>query len=870
MRIKVFLFFLFGLLILNHSKAQFVDDFSDGNFSNNPSWFGDTAKFEINVSKKLHLNDASASSTAYLTTASQAIINASWEFYIQLDFAPSASNYAKVYVVSNNSKLTANLNGYFIQIGGVSGTVDDVSLYRQDGNSSQKIIDGIDGRVAINPELKIKLSRDSIGNWQLFSDTTINGNNYVLEGIVNDTIYQQSSYFGVECIYTSTRSDKFYFDDFSVSGQVLQDKIKPKINSLNVLSDTELEILFSENVDTTSAQNVSNYLVDNGIGNPMTASIYSTDSSKVKLTFTNSFTNGTTYQIKVENIEDRNANKIDSVQKSFIYIVTATASIRDVVINEIFADPTPSVGLPEKEYIEIFNASNQYFDLENWKLSDGASVALFPSRILAPNEYLTICLLSDLSDFQSFPNVLGLANFPTLTNSGENLLLADNISQIIDEVNYTDKWYQDNIKKAGGYSLEQINPLAKCSGINNWKASKATIGGTPSGQNSVFSNVQDTTPPQLLSIIVENKDSIVLVFDEKLDSNSVISATYLFDSGNSVHTVQNIPSDYLRVRLVLAQSLISGTINSMTISGIKDCSGNEINQTIVRTFALPQSADSNDLIINEILFNPKSGGVDFVEIYNNSNKIISLKDWKLANKDKDTIDNFKTIVEENFLLLPQSYIVLTTNKENIQREYPMSFSDRFLEMSSFPSFNDDEGSVYLIMPDQKISDYFDYNEDMHLSLLKDLNGVSLERISFDRPANEKGSWHSAAATVGFATPTYKNSQYLAFENSLKEITIVPEVFSPDNDGFEDLISFNYYFEQAGYIVSFEIYDAKGRLIKNLANNKSVETSGNFIWDGISNDNNKAPIGAYILIVKAFNLEGNTEIIKRPFVLAGKF
>ncbi len=94
-------------------------------------------------------------------------------------------------------------------------------------------------------------------------------------------------------------------------------------------------------------------------------------------------------------------------------------------------------------------------------------------------------------------------------------------------------------------------------------------------------------------------------------------------------------------------------------------------------------------------------------------------------------------------------------------------------------------------------------------------------------------------------------------------------FHQNNDGFEDLISFNYQFDQADYVVSVEVYDATGRLVKNIANNVSVGTEGNFIWDGVSEQNTKAPIGAYVLLFKAFNLEGNTEIFKKAFVLGGK-
>jgi hypothetical protein len=94
-------------------------------------------------------------------------------------FSPSTSNYAKVYLTSDEQDLSSNVNGYFVKIGGESLAIDDVSLYMQNGISTTKIIDGIDGIAAINPDLKIKVTRDSIGNWELFVDTS---NQYMIQG----------------------------------------------------------------------------------------------------------------------------------------------------------------------------------------------------------------------------------------------------------------------------------------------------------------------------------------------------------------------------------------------------------------------------------------------------------------------------------------------------------------------------------------------------------------------------------------------------------------------------------------------------------------------------------------------------------------
>ena len=620
---------------------------------------------------------------------------------------------------------------------------------------------------------------------------------------------------------------------------------------------------------TVTAENVVNYSVDLGVGNPQSAVLDAQDSSKVKLTFTNSFINGQTYSITVSNVQDAAANVMDTKSLSFLYFVPAVANFKEVIITELFPDPTPSVGLPEQEFVEVYNTSNNTFDLAGWTISDGSSTATLPTQPIAPGEYFIICATANVSLFQSFGTVVGVAGFPTLNNSGDQITLRNNTATLIDEVIYSDDWYQDPTKTTGGYTLELINPVTPCSDAQNWIASNATIGGTPGTQNSVFSNAIDTVGPSLARVLIQSPDTLVLEFDELLDSLSVLTANYTFSSGKTAAFIANVAPNYTRVIIGLSASLTEGVLETITVNGITDCAGNLIGSANTLNFALPELPVAGDIILNEVLFNPRTGGADFVEIYNNSQKAISLQGWKLANKDTSGFKSVREISSKSYLLLPGEYTVLTTNPEIIKQEYPLSFSDRMLQMSSLPSMNDSEGNIYLLMEDTVVADFFIYTDDLHLALLTDLNGVSLERINFDRPTNQEGTWHSAAKSAGYATPTYKNSQFFGLENSSSTLSVFPEVFSPDNDGFEDLISFNYNFDQAGFIVTARVHDAKGRLVKEVANNEVVGASGSLIWDGLNEDNSKAAIGPYILLFEAFTEGGSTEKFKKTFVLGGR-
>lgn len=209
-----YVFFL--LLTPVFGFSQFTDNFSDGNLTSNPNWIGDVINFEVDSNYTLHLND-SIESTSSLFTSSNALMNGEWIFDVRLDFSPSTNNYAKVYLVANSTDLF-NTEGVYVKIGGQSGSVDDLSLYIQTGSTHTQIIDGTDGLLTNNPDIRVKVTRDNIGNWELFLDT--NGV-FFSEGIAFDNTIIQSDYFGIYCKYTITRSDKFWFDNFIVNGTVL-------------------------------------------------------------------------------------------------------------------------------------------------------------------------------------------------------------------------------------------------------------------------------------------------------------------------------------------------------------------------------------------------------------------------------------------------------------------------------------------------------------------------------------------------------------------------------------------------------------------------------------------------------------------------
>jgi hypothetical protein len=284
---------------------------------------------------------------------------------------------------------------------------------------------------------------------------------------------------------------------------------------------------------------------------------------------------------------------------------------------------------------------------------------------------------------------------------------------------------------------------------------------------------------------------------------------------------------------------------------------------------LPEPANAGDLIVNEILFNPQSGGSDFVEIYNKSQKLINLKGLLLINRQKTT-GGIQSLVGSNYLLAPGRYVAIAESTTDIRQRYIIKDSTALLK-NTLPTLEADQGNITLQYNGVSL-DSFNYSNKLHSPLLDQERGVSLERLNFDLPTNAAGNWHSAAISAGSATPGYTNSQIFRPSESSAEAVfrIEDSKFSPDGDGFQDILLLPYQTNAPGYLANISIFDINGRPVKRLARNESLSAEGILKWDGTTDELLKARIGVYVVWVELFEPQGNKSQQKLTCVLAGKF
>lgn len=542
----------------------------------------------------------------------------------------------------------------------------------------------------------------------------------------------------------------------------------------------------------------------------------------------------------------------------------------DVVIDELMADPSPQVGLPANEWLELKNTTTTPINLLNWRIGDvsGQSGPL-PSFILLPDSFVIICTGSAVAAMSAFGATIAVTSFPSLDNDGDQLFLRASNGQTIHAVSYNSGWYQNEVKKDGGWTLEMIDTKSPCAGSSNWKASTNVTGGTPGKKNSTDGANNDTGAPQLKRAYTTDNFTIVLVYDEPVDSLSGATVgNYSIDGGLTLLSATTLAPLFNTVQLKTTTPLILNTVYAVTALNVRDCKNNTIGAANKVKVGLPVDAAAGEWVINEILFNPRSNAFDFVEFYNSSNKIFDASKLYIANRNSSgVISSIKVLSVVPFYVFPGEYIVTTEDAGNLAIQYLVQNPDKVLVISSPPSFPDDEGIVVALNFQGTVLDEVKYQDDWHFKLIDNDEGVSLERIDPAGNSQEANNWHSAASTAGYGTPTYKNSQYKLLNPIDATIAVVPKVFSPDNDGRDDIATIQYEVTVPGHIANINIFDAAGRSVRNLVKNGTLGLKGYWNWDGLDGKGNKLPVGTYIIFTEIFNLQGKKQIFKTPVVLA---
>ncbi|PLX11190.1 MAG: hypothetical protein C0597_15490, partial [Marinilabiliales bacterium] len=312
-----------------------------------------------------------------------------WRFKIKYNYNPSDGNNWSVFLVSDADAINmiqgGTVNGYALGVN-FTGSDDILKLLKIESGSATTIIEtSLNWDTGTNPSdtVALEIIRTKTAQWEVFYNLSGDFDNLNSIGTGIDNAFFYSEYFGIYYDYTSSADRLLWIDDIEIIGEIYIDDEAPLVDTIDIISASHLNVVFNETLDSLLAVDELNYSIDGGVGNPDSVSI-DLNKKAVQLYLSQNLLNKKYYNIEIQNIEDVAGNVINDTSINFLYYIPQGF---DLVINEIMADPTPAINLPEHEYIEIKNASEFDINVKGWKLKTGTTIKDFPDHIIDSGAY---------------------------------------------------------------------------------------------------------------------------------------------------------------------------------------------------------------------------------------------------------------------------------------------------------------------------------------------------------------------------------------------------------------------------------------------------------------------------------------------------
>jgi hypothetical protein len=651
---------------------------------------------------------------------------------------------------------------------------------------------------------------------------------------------------------------RWVMDDFSLEDLVVDEEL-PQVSVVKGYGKREVLVAFSESMDSVFTRLNLAYELDGS--NPMEARLLL--DSVVIIRSEADLEENKDYVLFLQQLPDINGNFLLDTLLRFRYTDPTAIGSKSLIINELMPSPRVGQDLPFVEYVEVLNPTNKELRVSGVVFSSSSSTTLLPEFWIAAGEYVLLCASNQSSLLLEFGKVLPLPSFPTLPNSSSQLRLSTAEGREIDRLEYRSSTWGGTEFADGGYSLEVPDPYFRCESSEFLLPSKDPKRGTPGRQNSQFSIIKDLGNLQVLSAFFKTPTQLFYRFNQPilpLDGQPILTfspvleldSTWVFDSGRSLG-------------ISLASPALRSTVYTARASSLLRCVGEPAG--FEAEVVLAESASKGELILNEVLVDPRSGDPKFVEIHNPTTKYLSLANWALASiNDAQELQQLRVIGSEGDRIAPESYMALTVDPDRLRLSYPKSIAGYFLKMISLPNMPIATGVLLLLSPERMVADSLPYRSDWHHPLLRSTKGVSLERISPVFPTYTPSTWQSASSSQDYATPGQKNSAALPIELDRDQLTLFPLVFDPGGSSGPSQVSISYSMEQSGWVGSFIIYSAAGREVRILGQNQILGTSGVFSWTGTDAAGTRVPPGYYIIVAQLFDLTGRVKVVKKILVV----
>jgi hypothetical protein len=456
-----------------------------------------------------------------------------------------------------------------------------------------------------------------------------------------------------------------------------------------------------------------------------------------------------------------------------------------------------------------------------------------------------------------------ITNFSALNNSTPDaVVIYDTRVNTIDSVMYAPSWGGQY-----GKSLERIDSEMPSTSLTNWGTSQDSLGSTPGRKNSIARSDYDLMISNLTQIQTMVGGKVVPAVNVSIHNigrrivDSVLVSFYADRNHDSVpepselmHTILSAQSLAAGDSILLSESfpqLASGVTNIIVVA---DCWRDESSRNNRASVSIKINYEPRSLVINEIMYDPLNGQNEWLELFNRSDQSIDPAHWTFNDKPTLNSVNSFEIPNQPFAIKSGSYMIIASDSSLFKLFQNLSQSDSttlicVLNRSGGFSFNNDGDVVVLKDLTGQTIDSVAYLQSWHHPDVVDTKGRSLERINPNIDSNDPRNWSTCTNILG-GTPGQVNSINTISLKSNSLISISPNPFSPDGDGFEDFCVIRYNLSMMTSTLNLRIYDVKGRLIRTLVNGELAGTQGEIVWNGYDDNKQRARIGVYVIFLEA--------------------
>ena len=254
------------------------------------------------------------------------------------------------------------------------------------------------------------------------------------------------------------------------------------------------------------------------------------------------------------------------------------------------------------------------------------------------------------------------------------------------------------------------------------------------------------------------------------------------------------------------------------------------------------------------MYDPASGADgEFVELVNTTaDRTFDLSTLTL---DGDPIS------PDPVALVPGGYAVVARNAAAFAAAFPGVPAAQLSGLSLSNS-----GDTVVLAAGDVVIDSLTYDPDWHREELDDATGISLERRDPAGPSGAASNWSSSLDPTG-ATPGRENTATVAGNPQERDGGVtVTSPFAPD-DGEATRIT--YTLEAPAGLVRVRVFDAGGRLVREVEDGRLSGTAGEVVWDGRDDAGRRLRAGIYVVLLEAVDVEGGTTEAHRAAVVLAR-